>query len=1087
MTSSRRSAAIRMAVRVRGGPLCVGTLGLLLALAGPSASASAAQPPAPRWAIVSTSNPTTFVPGGTTNPQLVITATNVGGAATDGTEVTISDSLPAGLRATSVVGFDAYRSGVALDGEPTQPGPERALSCSPPPVVRCTASGPFDPGDALIVTVRLAPIGAPLVGLSSFASVAGGGAGAATVREDMTSGGAPAQFGFVSGGVLAGTSSSQAGAHPNVTTAFTLNTRSTDEVAAYPKDVRFKLPPGLVGSTVGLPRCPTKNVVEQLRNPNACPVDTMVGMAIVRVTGTNSGKAFSNVIVVPIYNVAPNSGEPAAFALNAFFFPVRLDTRVLPDGSYAVEVAAADIPQTGETVSTQVTFWGVPVDHSGRGRDVSFYNLLGGGSFGGLNTALTRTALLTAPQQCSEPLLISAVADSWASPGAFVSSEQASMGTPTGCDALRLEPTLRMLPDTLAAGAPAGYALDLEVPQSAGADALATPNLKGVTLTLPAGTAINPSVANGLGACTDAQFGLGQSGASSCPASARLGAVEVLTPALALPLKGTLYVGEPECNPCSAADAEGGRLVRLFLEVENEGEQPVIVKLQGRGRLDARTGQITTAFQNLPQLPFSELRLKLNGGDRAPLVNPRGCGTVTTTSDIVPWSTPYTPDATPSSSFVVGGCASPVPFGPLFSAGTVGVGAGASSPFTLTLSRSDGEQDFAALSTTLPPGLVGLISQVPLCAEPLAAVGACPEVSRLGSVTVAAGVGSQPLWLSGGVYLTGPYNGAPFGLSVVVPAKAGPFNLGNVVVRAALTVDSHSGAVTVTSGPLPQIVGGVPVRLRTVNVRIDRPGFMLSPTGCEALSVTGLVAGAQGARAAVSSPFAVTGCAGLPFSPSFTASTSARTSRANGASLDVRVAFPAGRQANIRSVRVSLPVAMPSRLTTLQKACVAAVFDANPGSCPAESVVGIARAQTPVLAGGLVGPAFLVSHGGRAFPDLVVVLQGQGVRVDLVGNTDIKRGVTSSTFASVPDVPVSSFELYLPAGRYSALGAFGSFCGRRLVMPTTILAQNGAVIRQATRIRVAGCPRRQSARKASGAGHRLSARRAKRVERGRSR
>jgi hypothetical protein len=315
------------------------------------------------------------------------------------------------------------------------------------------------------------------------------------------------------------------------------------------------------------------------------------------------------------------------------------------------------------------------------------------------------------------------------------------------------------------------------------------------------------------------------------------------------------------------------------------------------------------------------------------------------------------------------------------------------------------------------------------------------------------------------VYLTGPYKGAPFGLSIVVPANAGPFHLGNVVVRAAIHVDPQSAALTIASDPLPQIIDGIPLRLRTVNVTVDRPGFIFNPTDCAQQQIAATITAAQGASASVSSPFAVGGCAALGFRPMFTASGPAKTSRAGGAALDVKVGYAAG-QANIGSVAVTLPKQLPARLSTVQQACPEAVFDANPASCDTGSLVGTGTASTPILSTPLSGPAYLVSHGGAAFPDIVIVLQGQGITLDLVGNILIsKSGVTSATFAHVPDAPISGFDLSLPEGPHSALAAVGSLCTSPLSMPTTIIGQNGARIKQSTRIKITGCPKAKKAKK----------------------
>ncbi len=365
-----------------------------------------------------------------------------------------------------------------------------------------------------------------------------------------------------------------------------------------------------------------------------------------------------------------------------------------------------------------------------------------------------------------------------------------------------------------------------------------------------------------------------------------------------------------------------------------------------------------------------------------------------------------------------------------------------------------------------PVGLLGMLSKVPLCEEPQASQGTCSEASQLGTTSVEAGSGPQPLGVRGRVYLTGPDAGAPFGLSIVVPAIAGPFNFGNVVVRSRIDVDPSTSALTVTSDPLPQFRDGVPLRIQTLNVTVDKPGFMFNPTSCTAKQITATLEAEQGATVNVSTPFAVEGCKNLPFKPSFKVSTSAVTSKALGAGLDVKVTSSPG-QANIARVAVSLPKQLPARLTTLQHACPAAVFASNPATCDPASLVGVVKARTPVLPVTLKGPAYLVSHGGAAFPDLVVVLQGEGVRIDLVGNTNISKGITSSTFASVPDAPIETFELQLPRGKHSALTSnVKSLCGQKLVMPTTFTAQSARQLKQSTKITVTGCPRAKPKKKA---------------------
>ncbi len=513
--------------------------------------------------------------------------------------------------------------------------------------------------------------------------------------------------------------------------------------------------------------------------------------------------------------------------------------------------------------------------------------------------------------------------------------------------------------------------------------------------------------------------------------------------------------GDPEQAACAEADALDGNLYGLYVQLEGSG---VTVKLHGTASANPVTGQLAATFSNTPQLPVSDLKLVIKGGARAPLANPQTCGEVRTTGDMTPWSSPETPDAKLLSRFTVTGCEG-FPFAPTFSGGATNAAAGAYTNFTTTFGRTDRTQDLSAIQVRTPPGLAGMLSRVPLCPEPQAALGTCSSASKIGTATAGAGSGSHPFWVSGPVYLTGPYRGAPFGLTAAVPAVAGPFNLGTVVVRSTLNVDPSSAAVTVTSDPLPQLLDGIPLRVQTVNVTLDRPQFLFNPTNCSAQQVTATIASAQGTTAQVSSPFAAGGCKSLSFNPGFSVSTRVPSAKKRGTTLDVKVSSTAG-QANIRSVAVVLPKQLPARLTTIQKACRDTTFNTNPAACPAASLVGIVKGITPVLPVTLAGPAYLVSHGGAGFPDLDIILQGEGVRVDLTGSINISRsGITSSTFASIPDVPVSSFELRLPEGPYSALTTTGSLCAKPLTMPTTIVGQNGRRLVRSTKIAVAGCPK----------------------------
>ncbi len=577
-------------------------------------------------------------------------------------------------------------------------------------------------------------------------------------------------------------------------------------------------------------------------------------------------------------------------------------------------------------------------------------------------------------------------------------------------------------------------------------------------------------------------------GTNFCPNGSKIGTVKIKTPLLEHELEGSVYLATQDSNPFAS-------LIAMYIV----GEDPYsgsLFKLAGEVSLNPDTGQIVTTFKNTPDVPFENLELHFFGGERAPLSTPTRCGTYTTTAVFTPWD--GNGPVTAESSFNIehgphgGPCpGATLPFNPTVNAGATNIQAGAFSPLTVTVNRKDGEQNLKSLEGKLPPGLSGVLSGVELCPEPQANEGLCGEASKVGEATIGVGIGNDPFTVTGGrFYLTGPYNGhgsctvgeagcAPFGLTFEVPAKAGPFDLANttnnhppcdcVVVRGKIELNPQTAAITITSNPpgspdsIPTSIEGIPLEIQHVNATTTRGNFQFNPTNCAKMSLTGTVQLNEGGSSTISTPFQVTNCAALKFEPKFSVSTSAKTSRTQGASLTAKLAYPSvpqGTDADIAKVKVELPKQLPSRLTTLQKACTAGQFESNPAACPTASKIGYAVVHTPLIPVPLQGPAIFVSHGGEAFPSLTLVLQGYGITIDLVGTTDIKNGVTSTTFKTVPDQPFSSFELTLPEGPYSALTAPGNLCtAKNLTMPTEFLAQNGAELKQSTKIAVTGCPK----------------------------
>jgi hypothetical protein len=873
-----------------------------------------------------------------------------------------------------------------------------------------------------------------------------------------------------------GTPDTQAGSHPYAMA-------TTIELAAHEhegvptpdgeiKELEIGLPAGVAVNAQATKKCAEAELDTTFHCPNA----TVVGVVTLKLgllVGGLIGKE-------PVYNMVAPPGTPAefAFVIGGAGVVVHIYGNTQTGGDYGLSARVSDVLERGHLDSSTVTLWGDPTAPS---HDEERGACLERGR--SCPVARRETPLLTLPTACTgQPLVATIGAASWQEPDNHQKAEATSPAI-TGCEdeALAFEPSLSVgptEPEAASTESPTGLEVALKLPQEESLTGLATSDMKEAAVTLPPGLTVSPSAANGLGVCSEAQIGLTNDDSPTCPDNSKLGTVEIVTPLLEVPLKGSVYLAQQGNLPDAGANPFGS-LFALYLVAEGNG---ALVKLPGKIELNAATGQLTARFgedpattlstgtkQFLPQLPFNELRMRFFGGSKAPLVTPSSCGTFTTSSVLTPWDG-HAP-AEPSSPFTVGAGCGAFGFAPSFTAGTVDNQAGEHTSFGMTLSRNDGEQRLAGVSVTTPRGLLGTLKNVVQCGETQASRGECGQASEIGETTVAVGPGADPYWVKGGkVYLTGPYNNGPFGLSIVVPTTAGPFTLtgnggpGREVVRASIRVNPSTSQITVVSDPLPSILEGVPLDIRTVDVNVNRPGFMFNPTSCAALSVTGTITSESGASAAVSSPFQAANCAALPFKPSFTVSTKAKTSKANGASLTVKVGSSTG-QANIAKVRVALPKQLPSWLPTLQKACPDTVFDENPANCPAGSVVGSATASTPVLAHPLTGPAYLVSHGGVAFPDLVIVLQGEGIVLYLDGNTDIKKGITTSTFNSIPDAPVSSFELSLPQGPGHVLAtdiptkAKGSLCGQSLVMPTTITGQNGAVITQTTKIAVTDCPK----------------------------
>ena len=1036
--------------------------GLLLVFAGSTVAA------VPALTLSTAALPRHLPPGG--EGTVTLQVANLGDAAAEGavSPIVITDTLPEGLEATGV-----------------SSGAECALVTVG--LVRCEYDGglvPFNGQIEVVISVRVS--GSVSGALVNEASAGGGGAIDAHISEPVLVSSEPAANGLEKlQSVFSdedGSPDTLAGSHP-----FQLNATVVPNTANT-KDVHVVFPPGFVANTNVVAQCTTAEFDEILfEHVNGCPADSAVGIA--RAFLGNLGGP-SQELVVPVFNLVPARGEPIRLGFAPENIPVIIDTGVRTGKDYAAVANINNIQQLLGFQEAQLTIWGVPADpahNADRGWNCLFHQLgrYGEGEFPCAPPENQQAVpFLTLPSACTGPngLVVSANADTWLKPGVFPTEGVTS--TPAqglgGCNRLPFAPSITAAPDGQAASTPTGLAVDVREPEEGALSptGVSASDEKSITVALPAGVSVNPSGADGLQACTDAQVGFEKISASgldeftpgpvSCPDGSKIATVKARTPLLPEALEGEVYLAAPQ-NFTGPLENPFGSLIALYLVAEDP-VAGIRVKAPGKVTLDPVTGQVTTVFENVPQVPVEETELHFFGSARAPLNTPPSCGPYTTQASIGPWS--VTEPVTSTSTFEITAgpdgtpCASPRPFQPEFNAGMTSIQAGGYSPLTVTMTRPDSDQTLSRLSIQLPPGLLGALSKVKLCEEPQAATGACGPESLIGHVTASAGLGGDPYTVEGGqVFITGPYKGAPFGLSILEPAVAGPFNLGTIVVRAKIEVDPLDAHLTIVSDPLPTIKDGIPLQIQHVNVLTNRPEFTFDPTSCNPMSVTARLESTEGAQATVSSPFQVTNCAALAFKPTLTVSTSAKTSRIEGASLHVTLTLPAqaglGTEANVAKVKVSLPKQLPSPLKTLQKACLEKVFAANPKECPVASQVGQARVSTPLLSGPLTGTAYFVSHGGARYPELIIVLVGEdGVTTDVHGETFIsKQGITSATFSTVPDVPFSNFELTLPERQYPALTANGDLCKGTLLMPTEMVGQNGAAIQQNTKISVTGCPK----------------------------
>ena len=975
----------------KGLAVCV--LAVALVVLASVGQASAALP----WWHVSTESVTAATSGGESG--MVVEVSNLGDAMANGlTEhIVVVDQLPAGVTPSQVYGEGG--------GGDIGKAARNFSSCSiAGQTVTCTYSGPVLTYERMMIDMTVKVAAGAGKGVNDV-SVSGGGVAPIVSRKPLQFSDSKPSFGAQSYELTpeeeGGAPDTQAGSHPfQLTTTLLFNTvglhverpgYGVDFVEAQPlamtKDLRFSLPPGLIGNPTPLPKCDLSTFLSR-----ACPDTTVVGVATPIVLNPDVSARVPLAETTALYNLEPSVGEPARFGFQTAVGPVILDTSVRTGGDYGVVVTVPDILEVG-FIGTQVTFWGVPADPR---HDVSRNTecldkygerVEGEGFEWELKCSVSEKPqpFLIMPTSCEAPWATTVEGDSWTNIGKYTEPFGYTFSGPRGeplsedgCNKLNFGPSASLAPDGQEGATPTGLTVGIHVPQEASLNpaGLANAAVKDTTVALPTGVVINPGGADGLEACSTTQVGLESASEQSCPEASKIGTVEIETPLLPHRLEGAAYLAQQYANPF-------GSLVAMYLVVKDP-VSGVIVKLAGQVTPDPVTGQLVSTFNETPELPFENLRLHFFGGSRAPLGTPSLCGSYTTTASIVPWS--GTPPVNSSSKFEITSgpnhtaCSDPLPFNPELTTGSLNIQAGAFTPFTMTMSREDGNQNLDAIKLVMPPGLLGELSKTKLCGEAEGNAGTCGPESLIGETTVSVGLGGNPYTVKGGrVYITGPYAGAPYGLSIVNPAKAGPFDLGQVVVRAKIEVDPSTAAITITSdttGPyrIPQIIDGIPLQIKHVNVTINRPEFTFNPTNCQPQQIGGALTSSEGAVSTLHVPFQVTNCAVLGFKPIFSVSTNGKTSRAKGASLTVKLTYPKA------AFRVPRRTSGPSRwtcrsnclsrLTTFRRRAPAANSNANPLDARQTSIVGHATAITPILPVPIQGPAYFVSYGGAKFPEL---------------------------------------------------------------------------------------------------------------------
>jgi hypothetical protein len=899
---------------------------------------------------------------------------------------------------------------------------------------------------------------------------------------------------------------SQAGAHPfAMTTSFTVDGEATAEggflLDEPTKDLLATQVAGFAGAATAPPACSLADFLTPLEGEiiyPSCSDSAAVGTVAVHA----SSKVASGAFYAPVYNLEPAPGEPTKFGFYVASVPVTIDARLSEAPPYPIVAGPTNTSQLVEAVGAEFTLWGVPADSRHDSLRGLCLSVVTGESRGDCPVNVVPKPFLTLPRACRGPLASRYESDSWTHPGAYLPTGIPDLSDPnwvsgealthdefdnpqgmTGCGRLGFNPEIAVAATSKAATSPTGldFSVDIEdeglVNPSEGA--VANADIEKAVVTLPEGMSANPSLAEGLNVCTEAELeretAFSEPG-EGCPNASKIGSVEIETPLLeGKLLKGALYIAKPYENPFNS-------LLAMYIVIKNP-ELGISVTQAAKVTPNPVTGQLTTTTEEMPQLPFSHFRLHFREGTRSPLVTPPACGTYPVKAELTPTSGGAPITSTSDFEIISGPNNSPCPTGglppfhPGLIAGTINNRAGSFSPFNLRLFRSDSEQEITHFSIKLPPGITGKLAGIPYCSD--AAIQAakertgphggqeeldnpsCRAASQIGRTLVGAGVGPALTYAPGKVYLAGPYHGSNLSMVAITAGKVGPFDIGTVVVREAFKIDPETAEVFVDatgSDPIPHIIRGIPVHLRDIRAYVDRPEFVLNPTDCTATSTASTVLGsgldfvseADDNPITVTSRFQAADCAALTFKPQLSIKLVGGTKRAAFPKFTAHLAMNGIGESGIQSSQVVLPKSEYIAQAHFVTICTRVQFkegDGNGSACPAGSIYGHAKASTPILGEPLEGPVFLRANGGeRNLPDLVVALHNAQVNFDLVGFVDsAKGGGLRTTFAAAPDAPVSSFDIELEGGSKGLFENSVNLCAKKHFAKADFTGQNGKI------------------------------------------